>query len=247
MKLVPDFFLRSATRLLLVHTVCAWILLQTFLSDLPLPLMLALVAPSQSMVLICESFLSLHAEMPSTATFFLPLLFNQYVRISLPRLGSLLRISPCWHEIVYKDKIKQCRQDLAHTCFQHARIENSKKGLQIMGDCHEDYGISASQALRHQKQCHVGDNFQISKPLACIKAKTRLMDKAEISLKVFPGLECTMIYALRDLITPTTNDVGVRVAPRGSSESCWRDVNSNDWTVSADEKGVIRMLLKHVD
>lgn len=249
MKLIPDFLLRSATRLLLVHKLFAWILLQAFLTDPPLVLRLGLIVASQSVVLTTESLLSLHAgfELPSEGTFFLPMLFNQYARDSMPELATFLGISPCWHDIVYKDKIKQCTQDLAHTCFQHARIENGKKSLQIIGDCYEDYGISASEASKHQKQCHVGDDFHIVGPLACIRAKKRLMDKAEISLKVFPGLECTMIYALWDLITPTTNNVAAWAATRGSSKSCWREVNPNDWTVSVDRTGVISRLLKHVD
>lgn len=249
MKLMPDFILSSATRLLLVHTLFAWLFLQASLTDLPLVPGLALMIAPGFVVEMTESWLDVHAgfELPREATLLLPMLFNEYVRESFPELGSLLGISPCWHDVVYKDKRTQCKQDLAYTCFQHAQIEDGKKSLQVMEDCYKDYGISTAKALQHQKQCHIGHDFQITGPLACIRAKTHLLNKEQISPKLFPSVECTIIYALWDLIIPMLHDAGAYVHTRGSSEFCWTKADPNDWTVSTTRSGSISRLLKHVD
>ena len=83
MKLMPDSILRSATRLLLVHTFFAWLFLQASLTDFPLVPGLALMIAPGFVVEMTEAFLDLHAgfELPREATFLLPMLFNQYVRV----------------------------------------------------------------------------------------------------------------------------------------------------------------------
>jgi hypothetical protein len=172
------------------------------------------------------------------------MLFNQYARDSMPELATFLGISPCWHDIVYKDKIKQCTQILAHTCFQHARIENGKKSLQVMKDCHEDFGYTATEALRHHTQCHGSDNLEFTGAAACVRAGARLVKKQEISLRVFPALRCNIMYAAWDLVTPMLDKIGAQVDTRGSSEFCWKNINLADWTVSRTRTGRIQSIVR---
>lgn len=246
MKLVPDFFLRSAMRLLLLQAFFAWLLMRINSMHLPPALRIALMGASSLVIGDTESNLNLHAgfDLPWEATFFLPILFNEYIKSTMPDLAILLGISPCSHDIVYNDGETHCRQNLAYDCFQHALLEDSKQSIQVMEDCHEDFGYTATEALRHHTQCHGSDNLEFRGAAACVRAGARLVKKQDISLRVFPALRCNIVYAAWDLVTPILDKIGAQVDTRGSSEFCWKNINLADWTVSRTRTGRIQSIVR---
>ncbi|KEQ65031.1 uncharacterized protein M437DRAFT_42021 [Aureobasidium melanogenum CBS 110374] len=247
MKLIPNFFLRSATRLLLFQAVFAWLFMRIRSTHLPSALRMPLMGATGLVIGNTQSYLDLYAgfDLPWEATFFLPILFNEYIKSTMPELAILLGITPCFHDVVYKDGGRHCRQDLAYDCFTHALLEDGKQSLKVMEDCYEDFGYTATEALQHHNQCHASDDLEFTGAAACVRAGAHLVKKQKISLRIFPALRCNIMYAGWDIITPMLNEIGAQVDTRGSSEFCWKNIDLANWTVSRTRTGRMQSIIRN--
>jgi hypothetical protein len=207
----------------------------------------ALTGVFGSVISTSKPLLDVHAgfDLPWEATIFLPVLFDEYIKNSMPGLAALLRISQCSHDVVVDGDQVHCRQDLAHDCFQHARRENGGKAVQVMGTCYRDFGIDAAQALNHHTRCHGRDNLEYTEAAACLRAGTRLEADSKMCLRVPPVVRCTVMYATWDIIVPMMHKMGVRLETRGASDVCWTKLDLDSWTVSKTSTGRIDGIIKH--
>jgi hypothetical protein len=200
MKLVPDFFLRTSMRMLLLQSFLAWLWLH--LDKLPLssPINLAIGTAIGTVVSTLRIALdgSVGFVLPWDTPYFLPMLLDEYIITTMPDLAVLLGESPCSTRIAkIHPGTTSCQPELAYACLQHAtEFETGKLSLEFLEACYEDHGVPLVKASKHHERCHTRSNDSSWRSIhACSRAKDQIEKNKEICFYLPPVIDCTIQYS----------------------------------------------------
>ncbi|CAD0085322.1 unnamed protein product [Aureobasidium vineae] len=194
---IPTFFLRTNTRLLIFQALVAWICIRCH--NLPIPSTVGFVLTSTLGQYVSTAKAILDSRygfvLPWEATFFLPAALDAYIIDSMPELAILLGTPPCDERVAKRDPVtSMCIQDIAYQCYYYADVyahkTKSKKSLQVMEACWENYHTDVRAARKHHDLGHKHEPATLMQLIGCVQVVEYWEKKSEKCGRIQPIRHC---------------------------------------------------------
>lgn len=202
---IPTFFLRTNMRLLIFQALVAWFSIRCHYLPLPSGVGFAFTSYLGSYITTAKDILDSRYgfALPWEATFFLPIVLDEYIMNSMPELAILLGTSPC--QVVKRDpETNMCVPDIAYQCHQYADMWASKgspvKSLRVMEICWDNYHTDVRTARKHHDRGHKHEPATLLQLVGCLQAVESWNKKREICSEIKPIVHCIAAYGAYDFV-----------------------------------------------
>ncbi|KAK6003450.1 hypothetical protein QM012_009221 [Aureobasidium pullulans] len=229
---IPTFFLRTNMRLLIFQAFVAWICIRCHNLPIPSGIGFALTSTLGNYVNTAKDILDSRYGfiLPWEATFFLPIVMEEYILDNMPELAILLGTSPCAERVSKKDPMtKLCIPEIAYHCNRYAEMHGKRHAqvsLRIMEACWESQHTDIKTASKHHETCHKHEPVELIQLIGCMKAMEYWEKKKEICGKTAPVMHCIAEFGAYEAVAPLQKKI---------LEKREKEKMSEETTVEADE------------